>query len=67
MRQAIRAAAASTEKQNGSDNRAPPGQREGASLFVNFAGDEMTLLIEAAMDLGMNEANLSTRARAARR
>jgi hypothetical protein len=26
----------------------------GASLFVNFAGDEMTLLIEVAMVLGMN-------------
>jgi len=31
-----------------------PGQRGGASLFVNFAGSEMTLLIEVAMDLGMN-------------
>lgn len=31
-----------------------PGQRGGASLFVNFARDEMTLLIEVAMDLGMN-------------
>ena len=42
-----------------------------AALRVAFvpppAGDEMTLLIEAAMDLGMNSGELSTGARSARR
>ena len=33
---------------------APLGQRGGASLFVNLAGDEMALLIEMVVDLGMN-------------
>ena len=33
---------------------APLGQRGGAPLFVNLAGDEMALLIEMVVDLGMN-------------
>ncbi len=33
---------------------APLGQRGGASLLVNLAGDEMALLIEMVVDLGMN-------------
>ncbi len=33
---------------------APLGQRAGSSLFVNFAGDEMALLIEMVVDLSMN-------------
>jgi len=33
---------------------APIGQRGGAPLFVNLAGDEMALLIEMVVDLGMN-------------
>ena len=33
---------------------APLGQRGGAPLFVNPAGDEMALLIEMVVDLGMN-------------
>ncbi len=33
---------------------APLGQRGGAPLFVNLAGDEMALLIEKIVDLGMN-------------
>ena len=33
---------------------APLGQRGGAPLFVSLAGDEMTLLIEMVVDLGMN-------------
>jgi hypothetical protein len=32
----------------------PLRQRGRASLFVNFAGDEMTLLIEMAVDLSVN-------------
>ena len=30
------------------------GQSSRASLFVNFADDEMTLLIEMVMNLGVN-------------
>ena len=33
---------------------APLGQRGGAPLFVDLAGDEMALLIEMVVDLGMN-------------
>jgi len=33
---------------------APLGQRGGAPLFVNLAGDEMALLIEMVVNLGMN-------------
>ena len=33
---------------------APLGQRGGTPLFVNLAGDEMALLIEMVVDLGMN-------------
>ena len=33
---------------------APLGQRGGAPLFVSLAGDEMALLIEMVVDLGMN-------------
>jgi NAD(P)-dependent dehydrogenase (short-subunit alcohol dehydrogenase family) len=33
---------------------APLGQRGGAPLFVNLAGDEMALLIKMVVDLGMN-------------
>ena len=33
---------------------APLGHRGGAPLFVNLAGDEMALLIEMVVDLGMN-------------
>ena len=33
---------------------APLGQRGGAPLFVNLAGDEIALLIEMVVDLGMN-------------
>ena len=33
---------------------APLGQRGGAPLFVNLAGDEMALLIEMVVELGMN-------------
>ena len=33
---------------------APLGQRGGAPLFVILAGDEMALLIEMVVDLGMN-------------
>ncbi len=33
---------------------APLGQRGGAPLFVNLAGDEMALLIAMVVDLGMN-------------
>ena len=33
---------------------APLGQRGGAPLFVNLAGDEMALLTEMVVDLGMN-------------
>jgi hypothetical protein len=33
---------------------APLGQRAGSSLFVNLAGDEMALLIEMVVDLGVN-------------
>ena len=33
---------------------APLGQRGGAPLFVKLAGDEMALLIEMVVDLGMN-------------
>ena len=34
--------------------RAPLGQRAGSPLFVDLAGDEMALLIEMVVDLGMN-------------
>ena len=33
---------------------APLGQRGGAPLFVNLAGDEMAPLIEMVVELGMN-------------
>ena len=33
---------------------APLGQRGGAPLFVSLAGDEMALLIEMVVDVGMN-------------
>ena len=33
---------------------APLGQRGRAPLFVDLAGDEMALLIEMVVDLGMN-------------
>jgi hypothetical protein len=33
---------------------APLGQCAGSSLFVDLASDEMALLIEVVMDLGMN-------------
>ena len=33
---------------------APLGQRDGAPLFVDLAGDEMALLIEMVVDLGVN-------------
>ena len=33
---------------------APFGQRGQASLFVDFAGDEMTFLVEMVVDLSMN-------------
>jgi hypothetical protein len=33
---------------------APFGQRSRASLFVDFAGDEMTFLVEMIVDLSVN-------------
>jgi hypothetical protein len=36
------------------DERAPFGLRDRASLFVDFADDEMTLLVEMIVDLSMN-------------
>jgi hypothetical protein len=36
------------------DPRRSRGKRISERIFVNFAGDEMNLLIDAAMDLGMN-------------
>ena len=32
----------------------PLGQRRRASLFVDFAGDEVTFLVEMVVDLSMN-------------
>ena len=32
----------------------PLGQRRRAPLFVDFAGDEMTLLVEMVVDLSVN-------------
>ncbi len=37
-----------------SGDGAPLGQRGRAPLFVDLAGDEMALLIEMVVDLGMN-------------
>jgi hypothetical protein len=34
--------------------RAPLAERGQASLFVDFAGDEMTLLVEMVVDLSLN-------------
>ena len=34
--------------------RAPLAERGRASLFVDFAGDEMTFLVEMVVDLSMN-------------
>ena len=34
--------------------RAPLAERGRASLFVDFAGDEMTLLVEMVVDLSLN-------------
>jgi hypothetical protein len=36
--------------------RAPLAERDQASLFVDFAGDEMTLLVEMVVDLSLNRA-----------
>ena len=36
---------------------APLGQRGGAPLFVNLAGDEMALLVEMVVDLGLSPAS----------
>ena len=45
---------------------APLGQRGGAPLFVDLAGDEMALLIEMVMDLGMNCAEFLQRLHASK-
>src|SRR5208337_4594750 len=45
---------------------APLGQRAGSSLFVNFAGDEMALLIEMVVDLSMNWAEFLQRLHASK-
>ena len=42
------------ERRDAGREGAPLGQRGGAPLFVNLAGDEMALLIEMVVDLGMN-------------
>jgi hypothetical protein len=44
---------AQTQERLGRES-APLGQRGGAPLFVDLAGDEMALLIEMVVDLGMN-------------
>jgi hypothetical protein len=41
-------------KRHSSRENAPLGQRTGSHLFVNLASDEMALLIEMVVDLGMN-------------
>ena len=46
---------------------APLGQRGGAPLFVDLAGDEMALLIEMVVDLGMNWAEFLQRLHASKR
>ena len=43
---------------------APFGQRIHASLFVDFAGDEMTFLVEMIVDLSINRAEFLKRLRA---
>ena len=45
---------------------APLGQRGGAPLFVSLAGDEMALLIEMVVDLGMNRAEFLQRLHASK-
>ena len=48
-------------KQRLGRDSAPLGQRGRASLFVYFASDEMALLIEMIVDLGLNRAELLQR------
>ena len=50
---ALGAARADPKRRLGREG-APLGQRGGAPLFVSLAGDEMALLIEMVVDLGMN-------------
>ena len=48
-------------KQRLGHDSAPLGQRGGASLFVNVARDEMALLIEMIVNLGVYRAELLQR------
>jgi hypothetical protein len=43
-----------TLKRNSSREGAPLGQCGGASLLVDLAGDEMALVVEMVVDLGVN-------------
>src|SRR5882757_8067396 len=53
MHYGMRLARRNSQGGSGHD-RAPFGQRSRASLFVDFAGDEMTFLVEMIVDLRMN-------------